>query len=322
MTMDVDGMDPLDELASAYLDDEVTPTERARVEGDPMLLQRVEALRAARHVLASDLPLPPPGLEDAQLERAIALADARGMLRAQPARSSNVVSFPRRAAPYAGAVAAVAATLLLLAGFFGQEASSQFMSVGGSISGAGGVAMPVPDDRDDAAVESGDGVDAALDPSAAGDEQGVLSPEVSPTTAPTEATAYAARNTVGVDAGVPVRELPPVADVGDLRASLSDTPLSEQGPSPTGSPSTSTSVPSQADEAAGGTCAAAWTPGRASAAQLLAALEAKGLVQVAAFTTVVAGNDTLVLVYGAGTTSPPLVSVVVPADGCGGARLL
>jgi hypothetical protein len=112
--------------------------------------------------------------------------------------------------------------------------------------------------------------------------------------------------------------------LGDLRASLADTPLSALGPPPTGSWSTSTSttIPSQADVGAPGACVAAWTPGQASAAQLLAALEAKGLVQVAAFTTVVAGNDTLVLVYGGVTTSPPVVTVVVRADGCGGARLL
>lgn len=45
MLMD-DTLDPLDELVSAYLDDEVTPAERARVETDPELLARVTALRA------------------------------------------------------------------------------------------------------------------------------------------------------------------------------------------------------------------------------------------------------------------------------------
>ena len=45
--------DPDDELASAYLDDEVTADERARVEGDPVLQARVARLQAARDELVA-----------------------------------------------------------------------------------------------------------------------------------------------------------------------------------------------------------------------------------------------------------------------------
>ena len=45
-----------DELASAYLDDEVTPAERAQLEADPVLLARVGELRAVRDALASPVP--------------------------------------------------------------------------------------------------------------------------------------------------------------------------------------------------------------------------------------------------------------------------
>ena len=43
--------DDLTLLASAYLDGEATPDERARVEADPSLLREVERLRAARATL-------------------------------------------------------------------------------------------------------------------------------------------------------------------------------------------------------------------------------------------------------------------------------
>ena len=49
-----------DELASAYLDDDASTEERARVEGDPALRDRVEQLRRARDLLASSSLEPAP----------------------------------------------------------------------------------------------------------------------------------------------------------------------------------------------------------------------------------------------------------------------
>jgi hypothetical protein len=48
-----------DELASAYLDDDATAEERARVEADPVLLERVETLRRVRDAVAG-APVPAP----------------------------------------------------------------------------------------------------------------------------------------------------------------------------------------------------------------------------------------------------------------------
>jgi hypothetical protein len=61
--------DALDELLNAYVDDEASPEERARVESSPELLARVEALRAVAGELATPVIVDP-----ARRERAIATA--------------------------------------------------------------------------------------------------------------------------------------------------------------------------------------------------------------------------------------------------------
>ncbi|HEY5873644.1 MAG TPA: hypothetical protein VIT64_00020 [Ilumatobacteraceae bacterium] len=60
----------LDELASAYLDDEVTADERAAIEADPRALARVAALRAVRVTLQADVG----EVDDDRLEAALATA--------------------------------------------------------------------------------------------------------------------------------------------------------------------------------------------------------------------------------------------------------
>ena len=60
--------DPDDELASAYLDDEVTADERARVEGDPVLQARVARLQAARdELVAAAIDFPSATARDATI---------------------------------------------------------------------------------------------------------------------------------------------------------------------------------------------------------------------------------------------------------------
>ena len=51
-------------LASAYLDDEVTADERARVEADPVLLAEVDRLRVVRDALVATDPAPISVRED------------------------------------------------------------------------------------------------------------------------------------------------------------------------------------------------------------------------------------------------------------------
>ena len=64
-----------DELASAYLDGEVTPRESALVESDPALRQRVEELRRAAAAMAGTTP-PPAESEDRLVERAMIVGTA------------------------------------------------------------------------------------------------------------------------------------------------------------------------------------------------------------------------------------------------------
>jgi hypothetical protein len=69
--------DDLTLLASAYLDGEATPDERARVEADQSLLAEVERLRAARAMLldASWFERPTDDVREAAIEAAIAAWD-------------------------------------------------------------------------------------------------------------------------------------------------------------------------------------------------------------------------------------------------------
>ncbi|MEY2431615.1 MAG: hypothetical protein QOC92_1340 [Acidimicrobiaceae bacterium] len=99
-------MSELDELASAYLDDEVTPQERARVESDAALRQRVEELRAARDALSSE-PLEPPSAAT----REAAIRAALG--------ASIVVDIESRRARRGLRVASIAAAVLLVLGAAG-----------------------------------------------------------------------------------------------------------------------------------------------------------------------------------------------------------
>jgi hypothetical protein len=63
-------IDDRDELANAYLDGEVTADERARVDGDPRLLARVETLRQVR-ALVADVEEPSISVRELQLAAAL-----------------------------------------------------------------------------------------------------------------------------------------------------------------------------------------------------------------------------------------------------------
>jgi hypothetical protein len=78
----------LDELASAYLDDEVTADERAAIEADPSALARVEALRSVRVTLQADV-----GEVDGDVLEA-ALATALAAHRVAPGGESTATVGP------------------------------------------------------------------------------------------------------------------------------------------------------------------------------------------------------------------------------------
>ena len=85
---DLEPLDPLDELASAYLDDEATPAERARVEADQDLLVRVSELRRARMALQAMSPIDPVE-RDATLEAALAEFDLGALYAATGSSESD-----------------------------------------------------------------------------------------------------------------------------------------------------------------------------------------------------------------------------------------
>ena len=97
-----------DELVSAYLDDEATSAEVAEVEGDDVLLARVEQLRAVRDAVAA--PVPPMSAErrDQMISAALAVADAGAVQR----REAKIVPLHR---PRPTLLAVAAATIVLAA---------------------------------------------------------------------------------------------------------------------------------------------------------------------------------------------------------------
>ncbi len=97
-----------DELVSAYLDGEATPAEVAEVEGDDVLLARVEHLRAVRDAVAA--PVPPMSAErrDQAISAALAVVGAEAAER----REAKIVPLHR---PRQTLLAVAAATIVLAA---------------------------------------------------------------------------------------------------------------------------------------------------------------------------------------------------------------
>jgi len=103
--------DQRDELASAYLDGEATPTERAQVEADPALVRRVAELGVVRAALGA--PGPSAGAETRDRAITAALAAAT-----PPATTVTPIDRPRssrRAFAVLGAAAAAVAVIAAVA---------------------------------------------------------------------------------------------------------------------------------------------------------------------------------------------------------------
>jgi hypothetical protein len=120
-----------DELASAYLDDHVTLEERARVEGDPALLIRVEELRSVRDALATPVESPSAEAREAAIQTA--------------SRASNVVDLDIASARRRLRVFSIAAAILLVLGAagllirtVGSQSEDKFQTVAGAIGSAAG----------------------------------------------------------------------------------------------------------------------------------------------------------------------------------------
>jgi hypothetical protein len=116
-----------DELASAYVDGEVTAEERARVEADPGLLARAAELRAARDFVR-DAPVEAP------------TASRRDAAIAAAAAELNVVALRTGRARRGLRVASIAAAVVVVLGALGlllSSLSSSDESVKSTAAGAG-----------------------------------------------------------------------------------------------------------------------------------------------------------------------------------------
>lgn len=204
--------DALDEMASRWLDDDLTVDERARVEADPAVLARADELAQARATL-SLTPVPPmePGRAAAALGAALAAFDD---LPASAPAAGSVVPMRRRrqqrVLAWAGGLAAAAAVGVVAVGVgprLGSEEPDDFagaptMTEAPSFAADDELStMALPESAgavEAGAVEDGERMDASAD--------------VPDSEAPTEA---------GMDDG----RVLALAGHGDLRLALDQSPL-------------------------------------------------------------------------------------------------
>lgn len=108
---------PPDELASAFLDDELAETEAEDVRRDPEIAARADALRRAADAVGEPVT-PPAGAEDSAVAAALAEFDARHVTRLDPERRR-----PRSLPVITGIAAAVAVGFIVAAavGLFAEQ---------------------------------------------------------------------------------------------------------------------------------------------------------------------------------------------------------
>ncbi len=97
-----------DELVSAYVDDELTDADRARVEADPDLLEQVQRFRAVARAVSAPVPPPPADHRQQAVAAALAASATAGNVR------SLDVARARRRSPRVVAIASVAAVIAIV----------------------------------------------------------------------------------------------------------------------------------------------------------------------------------------------------------------
>lgn len=165
--------DAIDELASGYLDGELTADERALVEGDAALLTAVDRARQVRAVLG-DVEPPPISLREEQLAAAL---DAWDRLpeseRTGAARDATPRTLARDSTPAEGAVAAGAASMVAPPHRRGRRRRSWSTVWMGAAAAAmvvvAGAAVVIQGTADDAGDEAADTAESA-EPDAASAE--------------------------------------------------------------------------------------------------------------------------------------------------------
>lgn len=166
--MDLDPLDPLDDLASAYLDDEVTPEERARVEQDPELVRRVARLRQVRERLLDVSPVDPAERRDT-LAAALAVFDTVAVGTTEPVERPEPAVVPL---PDLAAARLRRARRTRAAQWLGAAAAVGILGVG--ITRLGDDASMSADDTDQAATVEESELSAATESAEAGSDQAVI----------------------------------------------------------------------------------------------------------------------------------------------------
>jgi hypothetical protein len=234
-------------LASAYLDGELTTDERARVEDDAQLLAEVDRLRAVRLLLA-DVEPPAISRREAHLAAALdvwdrlPLAEQTGVRRdatpsgvdgaaiagAASVTAPTPIGNRRRPAPTRWLTGAAAAMVLVLAGGIA-------LQLGASDEDDSGTTSDVADGAQSAELESSDALaaresaddSAGDDASDGGSDDATLAP-AGETTDATDALA------ADVDTGV--ADPAPSGDVGGLDQLLNTTDLADFAAAAVGAP--------------------------------------------------------------------------------------
>lgn len=198
----------LDELASAYLDGEAAPGERAVVEADPALVARVDEFRSLRQALRRDLA----AVDQRQLESALATAlavfdtevgaggerrDGAADVERDPVDLAAVRE--RRQRRWWKPVAAVAGAAAM------------------AVAVVSGIANLSADGDDEATTAEGSVVDAAAESSSADRAAEDESPGGAEDEAPVTIDAIPEAATAGAD-----------TTAGDLAAAVTDVPLTEE----------------------------------------------------------------------------------------------
>ena len=163
-----------DELVSAYLDGEATPAEIAEVEGDDVLLARVEELLAVRGAVAAPVPSLSAEQRDQLISAALGVADAEAGARLE----SKIV--PRHR-PQPLFLAVAAAVILLAAavsaGLLGSRGGDDADMASESAASTADSAAPADMADEPTAQADMAAADAAMEPEEAMADEGPMAEE-------------------------------------------------------------------------------------------------------------------------------------------------
>ncbi len=133
--------DSFDELASAYLDGELSAPERAQVEADPAILARVQVFERVRHAVATQMGAPAETRRENALVAAMdAMDEALPEVKWTPAgyRQKGIRRLRWQTGAGWGAAAAAVALLVVLVASLGGEGGGDASSAAAPVTAAAG----------------------------------------------------------------------------------------------------------------------------------------------------------------------------------------